>query len=61
MRDFRPKKFEPKTFEVGDRIKTDKATDEWFKRNPGARTTVTVCNKCGLWYKPDLGHKCEVK
>ena len=46
---------------VGDKIQTDKATDEWFKRHPGARTTVTQCKKCGLWYKPILGHKCETE
>ena len=46
---------------VGTKIQMDKATDEWFKQHPGARTTVTSCEKCGLWYKPSLGHKCEVE
>lgn len=45
----------------GTKIQCDKATDEWFKQHPGARTTVAPCDKCGLWYKPSLGHKCEVK
>ena len=43
---------------VGDMIVCDKATNDWFKYNPDARTTVTQCTKCGLWYKPSLGHNC---
>jgi hypothetical protein len=46
---------------VGDIIQMDKTTKEWFKDNRGACTTVTQCPKCELWYKPDLGHKCEIK
>lgn len=41
------------------KIECDEATNEWLKQHPGARTTVTQCEKCGLWYKPILGHKCE--
>ena len=37
----------------------DKDTSKWFKKHPDAQTTVTQCEKCGLWYKPILGHKCE--
>ena len=48
-------------YKVGDIIHMDKATNEWFIKHPDARTTVTQCEKCGLWYKPDLGHKCEVE
>lgn len=39
----------------------DTETRKWFKRNPDAQTTVMYCGKCGLWYKPILGHKCKVK
>ena len=49
-------------FNVGTKIQYDKTTNEWFKQRPiWARTTVMPCEKCGLWYKPSLGHKCEVK
>lgn len=39
----------------------DKETAEWFKSHPDAQTTVTRCEKCGLYYKPILGHKCNKK
>ena len=60
MTEFNPKQFKPKIFKPGTKIQYDSTTAEWFKRHPGARTTVAPCEKCGLWYKPDLGHKCEV-
>ena len=47
------------TPKVGDIIHTDDRTNEWFIKNPGSRTTVTQCEKCELWYKPDLGHECK--
>lgn len=25
----------------------------------GQQTTVCQCEKCGLFYKPSLGHKCK--
>ena len=38
----------------------DKETKKWFIGKPwGTQTTVCRCNKCGLFYKPSLGHKCE--
>lgn len=46
-------------FKVGNKIETDERTSEWFKQHPGARTTVAQCEKCRLWYKPDLGHACK--
>lgn len=42
-------------------VKYDEATREWFSTRPGAQTTVMCCEKCGLWYKPDLGHKCILR
>lgn len=44
-----------------ERVKFDAETKKWFESNPGAQTTVMFCEKCGLGYKPDLGHKCKVK
>lgn len=44
-----------------EKIICDKATKEWFKHHPNARTTVAQCEKCGLWFKPSLGHECEVE
>lgn len=37
----------------------DKATKEWFEKHPDAETTIMECDKCGLSYKPSLGHKCK--
>ena len=47
--------------EKTQRITMDAETKRWFKDHPGAQTTVMCCEECGLWYKPDLGHKCKVK
>lgn len=44
---------------VRQKVKMDDATKEWFKYHPGARTTVMKCEKCGLYFKPSLGHKCK--
>ena len=43
---------------VGDRIECDERTNEWLKEHPWP-TTVVQCEKCGLWYKYDLGHECK--
>ena len=40
-------------------MKYDKKTEKWFKKHPGTHTTVCRCDKCGLFYKPSLGHKCK--
>jgi len=37
----------------------DKETKKWFDKHPLAQTTVMQCSKCGLWFKPILGHKCK--
>ena len=40
-------------------VKYDRATKAWFSRYIGQQTTVCQCKKCGLFYKPILGHKCK--
>ena len=40
-------------------MKYDKPTQLWFNSHFGAQTTVCKCDKCGLFYKPSLGHKCK--
>jgi hypothetical protein len=37
----------------------DKETKKWFAQHPSAEITVWKCSKCGLWFKPTLGHKCK--
>lgn len=39
----------------------DAETRKWFRKHIGAQSTVEQCEKCGLWYKPILGHKCKKK
>lgn len=42
----------------------DPDTKAWFDQNPDAQTTVMKCERCGLYYKPILGHKpinCKVR
>lgn len=41
------------------RVRFDAATKEWFRNRIGVQTTVCKCEKCGLHYKPSLGHKCK--
>ena len=36
----------------------DKRIERWFKEHPYAETTVMTCDRCGLSYKPSLGHDC---
>lgn len=43
------------------RIRYDYATEKWFKAHPRHETTVMQCEKCGLFYKPILGHRCKKK
>lgn len=38
----------------------DKSTEKWFREHPHSETTVMKCDKCGLFYKPSLGHKCKL-
>lgn len=41
--------------------KFDKKTRKWFKQHNhiSIQTTVCKCDKCGLFYKPSLDHKCD--
>lgn len=43
------------------RVKYDAATLRWFGEHPWQETTVMCCSDCGLYYKPELGHKCKRK
>lgn len=47
--------------EKTERVQFDAATRKWVKAHPFAQTTVMQCEKCGLYFKPILGHKCKVK
>lgn len=47
------------TKEKAERVKMDAATRKWFDKNPFAQTTVMRCECCGLYFKPELGHKCK--
>ena len=42
-----------------NKIKFDKQTKKWFAKNFLGQTTVMKCEKCGLFFKPSLGHKCK--
>ena len=43
-----------------EKVKYDRATKAWFDSKPfSAETTVCRCERCGLFYKPSLGHKCK--
>jgi hypothetical protein len=42
-----------------DKIKFDRDTQRWFDLNPDAVTTIRRCDKCGLWYKTGIRHKCD--
>ena len=37
----------------------DKETIKWFRKHPEKQTTLRMCEKCGKFYKPSLGHKCK--
>ena len=37
----------------------DKETLDWFKDHREEQTTLCKCEACGLFYKPELGHKCK--
>ena len=41
------------------KVKYDETTEKWFKQHPDVVSTVMRCEKCGLFYKPSLGHKCR--
>ena len=37
----------------------DQETEKWFQSHLTAETTVMQCDRCGLFFKPSLGHKCR--
>ncbi len=44
----------------GKKVKLDPATKAWFRTQPPWMvTTLVECEKCGLFYKASLGHKCK--
>ena len=45
--------------ELEEKIKFDKQTKKWFAKNFSGQATVMKCEKCGLFFKPSLGHKCK--
>ena len=45
--------------ENSQKVKYDKETSKWFSSHIGYQTTVCKCEKCNLFYKPSLGHKCR--
>lgn len=42
-------------------LKFDPKTYDWMQGHEWAEITVTKCDKCGMHYKPDLGHVCDKK
>ena len=43
-----------------DKIEFDSTTQAWFDSHKGIPTTVQQCPICGKYYKPMLGHGCEI-
>lgn len=45
------------------KLPLDKKTKKWFADHPALyyQASVVQCKKCGLWYRPSLGHECEMK
>ena len=43
------------------KILYDNATKKWFRNHIGHETTVCKCEKCGLFYKSNLGHKRKME
>lgn len=41
------------------KVKCDQETQRWLDKNIAQQTTVMKCEKCGLFFKPSLGHKCR--
>lgn len=44
---------------MNERIRFDPTTAMWFSRHLSEETTLAKCECCGLYYKPELGHKCK--
>lgn len=41
------------------RVKYDAATKKWFRKNMDKQTTVIQCERCGLFYRSLLDHRCK--
>ena len=44
---------------MAKRERFDPVTADWIDAHVGVQTTVCKCKRCGLYYKPELGHKCR--
>jgi hypothetical protein len=42
-----------------EKVKLDRKTEEWLEKHPEVNATVALCQDCGLYYKPSLGHSCK--
>ena len=40
------------------RADCDPYTVAWIDQHVGESTTLYKCKKCGLYYRPSLGHEC---
>lgn len=41
------------------KIHLDPETAAWCMRTDAEEINLTYCYKCGMYYKPELGHKCK--
>ena len=44
---------------MSETLRFDPKTYDWMHSHRWADITVVKCEKCGLHYKPDLGHVCD--
>lgn len=51
----------PKSVKIGTKVECDKVTTEWLSSHFGQETTLCQCKRCGLYFKPSLGHRCRRK
>lgn len=42
-------------------LKFDPKTYDWMRSNSRADITVVKCDKCGMYYKEELGHDCDTR
>ena len=51
-----------RTTRTSGKVRFDKETRQWISEHAKFglnHHTVEICEKCGLAYKPSLGHKCK--
>lgn len=41
------------------RTDCDPNTAAWIDQHVGESTTLFKCKRCGIYYKPSLGHNCK--